>query len=239
MEVNQMNTFKKNFPWGLMAFLAIGVTIAAVGPYTTLNSANFNEATARYATEANLKFIGLFVHVFSGGIALILGPFQFLSGLRDRRPTLHRWMGRIYLTAILVGGLSAFIIAPGLISGLVGEIGLMTLAALWLWTGLMAYINIRAGNVEVHRDWMTRNYALTFAGVTLRLWLGILIATQLPMLETKYANDFHNLFVEVYRVVMWLCWVPNVIVAEMIINRRRAPKFVTVNKQINLAKDIA
>ncbi|MBK9925846.1 MAG: DUF2306 domain-containing protein [Anaerolineales bacterium] len=234
-----MNSLRKHFPWGLMAFLAIGITIAAVGPYTTLNSANFNGATARYATETNLKFVSLFVHAFSGGIALIIGPFQFLSGLRNRRPTLHRWMGRIYLTAILIGGLSAFIIAPGLISGLVGEIGLMTLAALWLWTGLMAYINIRTGNVEVHRDWMTRNYALTFAGVTLRLWLGILIATQLPMLATKYENNFDNLFVEVYRLVMWLSWVPNLIVAEWIINRRRAPKAVTINKQISLTKEVA
>ena len=120
-----MNTFRKYFPWGLMAFLAIGVTIAAVAPYITLNSANFNEATARYATETNLKFVSLFVHAFSGGIALLLGPFQFLSRLRDRFPTLHRWTGRVYLTAILIGGLTAFIIAPGLISGLVGEIGLM------------------------------------------------------------------------------------------------------------------
>ena len=205
-----------------MAFFAVVIAITALAPYATFNSANFNNATARYATETNLKFIGLFVHAFSSGIALVIGPFQFLQGLRDRRPTLHRWMGRIYLTAILIGGLSAFVIAPGLISGLVGEIGLMSLAALWLWTGWMAYINIRAGNIEAHRNWMTRNYALTFAGVMLRLWLGTLIATQLPMLDTKYAGDFNNLFVEVYRVVMWLSWVPNLIVAEWIIQRRRA-----------------
>jgi len=220
--MNKPNSFKKNFPWGLMAFFAIVIAITALAPYATFNSANFNEATARYATETNLKFIGLFVHAFSSGIALVIGPFQFLQRLRDRRPTLHRWMGRIYLISILIGGLSAFVIAPGLISGLVGEVGLMSLAALWLWTGLMAYTNIRAGNVEVHRNWMTRNYALTFAGVMLRLWLGVLIATQLPMLETKYAGDFNNLFVEVYRVVMWLSWVPNLIVAEWIIQRRQA-----------------
>lgn len=219
--MNKINSFKKNFPWGLMAFLAIGVAVAAIAPYTTLNSANFNNATARFAAESTLRYVGLFVHIFSGGIALILGPFQFLSKLRDRKPTLHRWMGRIYLLGVLFAGLSAFIIAPGMISGLVGEFGLISLAVLWLSTGFMAYANIRAGNVDAHREWMIRNYALTFAAATLRLWLGSLIATQLPFLQTKYAGDFEALFVEVYRVVMWISWVPNLIVAEMILQRRR------------------
>lgn len=111
-------------------------------------------------------------------------------------------MGRIYLTGILLGGLSAFLIAPGMISGLVGEIGLILLGVLWLWTGWNAYWNIRAGNKEVHREWMIRNYALTFAAVTLRLWLGTLIGTQISLLETKYGGDFEALFVEVYQVVM-------------------------------------
>lgn len=215
-----MTSIKKRILWGIMAFFAIGVTLSVVPRYLTFNTEYLNEATARFANETTLRYAGLIVHAVSGGIALVLGPFQFLQKLRDRRPTIHRWTGRIYLTGILFGGLSAFIIAPGMISGLVGEVGLMTLATLWLWTGLMAYINIRAGNVEIHRQWMTRNYALTFAAVTLRLWLGILIDTQIPSLETKYAGDFNALFVEVYRVVMWLAWVPNLIVAEWMVQRR-------------------
>jgi uncharacterized membrane protein len=220
------NLFKKQFSWGLMVFLAIGVTIAAIAPYVTFNSANFNNATARYATESTLHYVGLFVHIFASAVALILGPFQFLGGLRKRRPNLHRWMGRIYLFGILFGGLSAFVIAPGMISGLVGEFGLISLAILWLWTGWKAYATIRAGNVASHREWMIRNFALTFAAATLRIWLGILIGTQVPFLQTKYAGDFDALFVEVYRVVMWLCWVPNLIIAEMIVQRRRKPQVV-------------
>ncbi|MEO5887007.1 MAG: DUF2306 domain-containing protein, partial [Anaerolineales bacterium] len=219
--MNKTSTFKQKFPWGLMTFLAIGIAVAAIAPYATFNPDNFNNATARYATESLFRQAGLYVHIFASGIALVLGPFQFLSGLRQRRPSLHRWMGRIYLTGVLLGGLSAFIIAPGIISGMVGEMGLLSLAILWLWTGWMAYRNIRAGHVQIHRDWMTRNYALTFAAVTLRLWLGTLIATQIPFLETRYAGNFDDLFVEVYRVVMWLSWVPNLIVAEMIVQRRR------------------
>ncbi len=231
--MNKTNSFKKNFPWALMAFLAIVVTIIALAPYITFNSENFNNATARYATESTLRYVGLFVHIFSGGLALILGPFQFLDGFRKRRPVVHRWMGRLYLVSILIGGLSAFVIAPGMISGLVGEVGLMSLAVLWLWTGWNAYSSIRKGDVKSHREWMIRSFALTFAAATLRLWLGALIATQLPFLQTKYAGDFDALFVEVYRVVMWLCWVPNIIIAEMIIQRRRSPKVVASTGQNN------
>ncbi len=231
--MNKTNSFKKNFPWALMAFLAIVVTIIALAPYVTFNSENFNNATARYTTESTLRYVGLFVHAFAGGIALLIGPFQFLDGFRKRRQNLHRWMGRIYLVSILIGGLSAFIIAPGMISGLVGEVGLMSLAVLWLWTGWNAYSSIRKGDVKSHREWMIRSFALTFAAATLRLWLGTLIATQLPFLQTKYAGDFDALFVEVYRVVMWLCWVPNIIIAGMIIQRRRSPKVISSTGQNN------
>lgn len=226
------NVFKKNFPWALMAFLAIGVTFVALAPYVTFNSANFNNATARYITAPMFRYVGLFIHAFSGGTALLLGPFQFLDGFRKRRPVVHRWMGRIYLVSILIGGLSAFIIAPGMISGLVGEVGLMSLAILWLWTGWNAYSSIRAGNIKAHREWMIRSFALTFAAATLRLWLGALIATQLPFLQTKYGGDFDALFVEVYRVVMWLCWVPNIIFAEWFIQRRK-PQVASVTVQNN------
>ncbi len=219
--MNKTNSIKKNFLWGLMAFLAIGVTIAALAPYITFNSENFNNATARYTTESTLRYVGLFVHAFAGGLALLIGPFQFLDGFRKRRPIVHRWMGRLYLVSILIGGLSAFIIAPGMISGLVGEVGLLSLAVLWLWTGWNAYSSIRKGDIRSHREWMIRSFALTFAAATLRLWLGILIATQVPFLQTKYAGDFDALFVEAYRAVMWLCWVPNIIIAEMMIQRRR------------------
>lgn len=232
--MNKTNPFKKNFTWGLMAFLAVGVTIAALAPYITFNSANFNNATARYITAPTFRYVGLFIHAFSGGLALLLGPFQFLDGFRKRRPSIHRWMGRIYLVSILLGGLSAFIIAPGMISGLVGEVGLMSLAVLWLWTGWNAYSSIRKGDVKSHREWMTRSFALTFAAVTLRLWLGALIATQIPFLQTKYQGDFDALFVEVYRVVMWLCWVPNIIIAEMIIQRRRSPQSISSAGQNNV-----
>ena len=220
--MNQTFNVRKQLPWGVMALLAIGVAVAAIAPYLTFNPANFNHATAHYANGPMLYRIALYTHIVASGLALILGPFQFLKSLRSRRPMLHRWMGRIYLISILFGGLAALVIAPTMISGLSGAVGLMMLAALWIWTGWMAYQSIRAGDISAHREWMIRNYALTFAAVTLRLWLGILIFTQVPLLATTYDGNFDALFVEAYRVVMWLAWVPNLILAEMLVQRRRS-----------------
>ncbi|MCU0463458.1 MAG: DUF2306 domain-containing protein [Anaerolineae bacterium] len=217
-----MNTSPSRRPrygFWLMAALALFIAISALAPYITFDPASFNDATARFAAETDWKVVNLYVHIFASGLALVLGIPQFVPGLRNRFRRLHRWTGRLYLLCVLLGGLSALVIVPGIISGLTGMIGLSLLAFLWLFTAWKAYRTIRAGNTEAHRRWMVRNYALTFAAVTLRLWLGVLIMVQIPVLETFYAGNFDALFLEAYRPVMWLSWVPNVLVAEWMLQR--------------------
>ncbi len=55
---------------------------------------------------------------------------------------------------------------------------------------------------------MIRNFALTGAAVTLRLWL--------PALQAASGS-----FMDAYRTVVWLCWVPNAIAAEIILRGRK------------------
>jgi hypothetical protein len=88
------------------------------------------------------------------------------------------------------------------------HLGFASLAILWLFSGFMAYQHIRNKQIERHREWMTRNYALTFAGVMLRLWM--------PTFGMAGVD-----FTAGYIVTAWLCWVPNLIVAEWIITRKR------------------
>ena len=61
---------------------------------------------------------------------------------------------------------------------------------------------------------MIRNYSLTFAAVTLRIYLPLL---------TTFA--FNGEFIPSYHIVAWLCWVPNIIVAEVIISKMKTEKF--------------
>jgi uncharacterized membrane protein len=137
--------------------------------------------------------IGIYAHVFAALFALVLGPFQFSARLRAARPALHRWMGRLYLgIGVLVGGLAGLYMASFAFGGPVARLGFGLLALAWLYTGLRAYLAIRARQVMEHRRWMVRNFALTFAAVTLRLWLPASFVAGLP-------------FDLAYPAIAWLC----------------------------------
>jgi uncharacterized membrane protein len=210
-----------------MTLLAVAIGLLAVVPYLTFNPADFGGPIERYQAEPVWRVTALYVHIIGSGLALLVGPFQFLPGFRTRYPRVHRWLGRIYLgIGIGLGGIAALLIAPGIQGGLVGAVGITLLSIIWLWTGFMAYRAIRAGRVQEHREWMIRNFALTFGAVTLRLWLGVLIAALSGSLETSFGGDFDLMFTEAYRVVMWLAWVPNLILGEVFINRQRSPRSV-------------
>lgn len=198
--------------WWVVAILSVLIAIVAVAPYATFNPDNFADIfDGRFQNGAHW----LYLHAFASGIALLVGPFQFLKKLRDNRPSVHRTMGRIYLASIYVGGISGLIIAAETVAGVSGTVGFSLLALLWMYTATRALIAIRGGQVKHHQRWMIYNFALTFAAVTLRLYLGIGMAVLIGLLG--FTPDMA--FTEIYRTVPWLCWVPNLIVAQLIIDR--------------------
>lgn len=67
----------------------------------------------------------------------------------------------------------AFFSAIFSVSGVVAQVGSLTLAAAWLYSAVRAYLAIRARQIQLHRIWVIRNYALTFAAVVLRVILGV------------------------------------------------------------------
>ena len=145
---------------------------------------------------------GIYIHAFASITALVLGPFQFSTRLRDEHRDLHRWLGRIYLTVgVLVGGLAGLYMSQYAYGGPVARFGFAALALSWLYTGLRAYLAIRRRAIDEHRKWMVRNFALTFAAVTLRIYLPASVAAGVE-------------FAVAYAVIAWWCWVPNVIFAE-------------------------
>jgi uncharacterized membrane protein len=146
-------------------------------------------------------------HMLAGAWALAVGPWQFSTRLRQRALGLHRWIGRSYVAAVVVSGMSAIVLAPGVQTGAVAGVGFGLLGALWVAFTLVALVRIRSGDDVAHRQWMTRSFALTLAAVTLRLYLPAAFAAGIP-------------FQMSYPMIAWLCWVPNLIIAELLLRPR-------------------
>jgi uncharacterized membrane protein len=189
----------------VLCFLSLAVAGYAVGVYGLLPLGALVHPEMRVAFEA--ERVAIYAHIFGAAFALALGPLQFSVKLRRRRPNVHRWLGRTYLgIGVLVGGVAGFVAAFNAFGGVPARIGFAALALAWLYTGACAYRAIRAGNIASHRRWMIRNFSLTFAAVTLRIWLP---SSMVLGIDAVLA----------YQVIAWLCWVPNLLVAELVFNR--------------------
>ena len=182
--------------WTLMLVGALGAAANAV-TFLWIESYGHPDIKARFLGTA----LAGFAHALGGAVAVVLGPLQFLSIIRRRAPRVHVWIGRTYLGAVLAGALGGLYFAPTSVAGPAGTVGFTCLAVFWLYSGSLAYLEIRRGHIDAHRRWMIRNYALTFAAVTLRIELPLLLMSGV-------------VFPTALMIVSWLCWVPNWCVVE-------------------------
>lgn len=156
--------------------------------------------------HADARPVALFLHIGLAPVALALIPFQFWRDLRSQRPTFHRLMGRAYGIAILLSAPTGLILAINTDAGLGAATGFGLLAIVWFVTTARGVLAARARLIADHRIWMIRSAALTFAAVTLRLYIVVGEVLELP-------QDL------AYQMIAWLCWVPNALIAEWIIRR--------------------
>lgn len=212
--------------WTFVLLAALGIVAFSVVPYFTgsLRDLAGDEVglAPTYALAPPFVQGAFYVHIAGGTVALVGGALQFWRGLRERMPRVHRWVGRTYLLGVAVGGVAGLIIAPSSPAGYVGLFGFGALGVLWLITGWRAYRAIRRRDVPSHQAWMIRNYALTYAAVTLRLWLPVLLLCPLLLGQPW---EFDTAFENAYSAVPFLCWLPNLVVAEWLIRRRGLPSY--------------
>ena len=146
------------------------------------------------------------MHITAASFALVFGSIQIIPVLRNRYLSVHRGIGRLYALAVLLGGISGFLIAFQ-IDGIIGTAGFALLAVFWVFTTTQGVRFARAGLEPAHRRWMTYSVALTFAAVSLRL--------QLLIFAVGLAMPYH----QVYPFLAWSCWVPNTIFALWYVRR--------------------
>jgi hypothetical protein len=202
-----------------MALLAIGVAVQSMR-YELVPMNIWLGVDAAIRSVIERVPLQMLTHAIAAPFALLLGPFQFFPGLRARHPRVHRWTGRIYVMAVLVGGSAALATAPFASGGPIAALGFATLAASWLGVTFAGWRAAVARRFEVHRVLMRFSYAMTFAAVTLRLQIPFGLAV------------FH--FASYRDMSPWLAytsWIPNVVVVaiySLVLAALRPVKSVTV-----------
>lgn len=142
------------------------------------------------------------VHVAGAATALLVGPVQFLPWVRRRFPSLHRTLGRVYVIGCLAGGVGGLVMAFGSTAGPIATAGFASLAVCWIAANTQGWRLAVARRFDDHRAWMLRSFAMTFAAVTLRIYI-----VALPMLGVSY--------LDAYRASAFLAWIPNLILVEL------------------------
>lgn len=151
-------------------------------------------------------FIAFYTHVISSTFCLLAGFTQFFKSFIVTK--WHRLYGKFYVIVVL--GLAA---PSGLImsffanGGITSIVAFLMLSILWIFSTIMALVTVKQKKFVKHGAWMFISYALALSALTLRAW--------------KWG--FTNLYeidltpIELYRLVAWLGWVPNLIVALFLI----------------------
>lgn len=149
-----------------------------------------------------------YTHVYTSIFVLLSG---FLAILRKNLgiKNFHRNAGKIYIFLILIlaapSGIYMGIFANG---GLPSKISFVFLGGLWWFSTFKAYRLARQKKFKAHKQWMWRSFAFTVSAITLRLWKVIIVSI------------FHPDPMDVYQVIAWLGWIPNILLVEYLIAKK-------------------
>ncbi len=95
--------------------------------------------------------------------------------------------------------------------GIFSRIAFVLLATLWMYFTFMAWYKVKQKDYVSHRRFMMRSYALTLSAITLRAWKYLI--TNLNHIDPDWVFPP----MDVYRVIAWLGWGLNLLVAEWLI----------------------
>ncbi|WP_127138724.1 DUF2306 domain-containing protein [Flagellimonas oceanensis] len=200
-------TARNKVAWVVFVFLAIGIGLyplvylfASDDFGLLMNKSNELLASVLWKTA----FYG---HISFGGLALLVGWSQFVKKWRTQHLKWHRNIGKIYVVSTLISGLCGVYLGFFATGGLVSSLGFISLGVIWLFTTARAYIAVKNKDLSLHQGMMIYSYAACFAAVTLRIWL--------PFLTIVFGE-----FLLAYKIVAWLCWVPNMVFAYFWVRRK-------------------
>lgn len=92
-----------------LALLLVGAVFAALNAVLFMTVEGHGSVNIR-ARMLDAPILG-WTHTMGGALAALIGPFQFLSVIRNRYRPVHVWLGRFYLLCVLASGLAGLYFA--------------------------------------------------------------------------------------------------------------------------------
>ncbi|WP_299592929.1 DUF2306 domain-containing protein [uncultured Microbulbifer sp.] len=115
-------------------------------------------------------------HVLLAAIVIGGGPLQLIPAVRKHAPTFHRWLGRSYLMAAVIGSVGGLymIWTRHSLGNLWSQVTISIDGVLILVFAFQALRNVLAGRIVAHRRWAMRLFmaasAVWFLRVALMGW---------------------------------------------------------------------
>ncbi|MDP3492220.1 MAG: DUF2306 domain-containing protein [Hyphomonadaceae bacterium] len=160
---------------------------------------------------------GIGAHFFAGAVLLLLGPVQLIGEIRAKAPVVHRWIGRVYAFAAFAAGVGGllFIVLKGTVGGMPMTVAFSMYGALMVLAAVQTVRHAMARNIDVHRAWAIRLFALAIGSWLYRMGYGFWF---LFAGEMGHTEDFSGWF---DYIMDFAFFIPPLIVAEMFIRARR------------------
>lgn len=203
---------KKIF-WGITVILAILVGLIPVFYLKDGVSQGYLELKSQETLKNNIWWVFLYMHIVSGGIAILIGWTQFNKFLQKKRLNWHRIIGKLYVISSLIGSISGFYLGFYATGGLLPAMGFITVSCIYFYTTLMGYLTIRKKQLLEHQNFMTYSYATCLAAVSLRL-----------MTPLSYFLGFD--YIISYTFIAWFAWIPNLLIAYWVTKNRQAESLI-------------
>jgi len=204
-----MNMTKR---WWLLLLVSLAVIVPFMVPYFTLDPA---QSRVEVGTTG-WQYPALLAHIGTAFVALVVGFVQLLEPVRRRRPRLHRLLGRLYAGCVLASGLLALIVTL-YIADFGKAVSFLALAFLWLLTIWLGVRAARRKQMDAHRRWMYRSFALTFVAVSGRLLVPVLLLTYAGLHGFVLPGGREAMVEAVLNVNIWAGLVVNLAVTEWLV----------------------
>ena len=92
--------------------------------------------------------------------------------------------------------------------GFFSKLSFVILGFFWWFSSYKAYNYAKNKQFSLHKQWMWRSFALTLSAITLRMWKVFIVYL------------FHPNPLDVYQIIAWLGWIPNIVLIEYLIRKK-------------------